>query len=189
MNFFKYILFFSFIIFLTACNNKIEANMSEPMANFEFTTQNNETLRLDDLKNNWWIANLTYTNCRTVCPRTTANMVDLQNRMQKVGLHTHIVSFSIDPSHDTPDILKKYAEEYNADQDTWDFLTGYDFETIQKISEETFKAILQEGAVGQKTHSYAFYLIDPDGIIVKKYNGMSTTELDMLVDDLQTILY
>ncbi|WP_373893738.1 hypothetical protein [Virgibacillus sp. CBA3643] len=75
-----------------------------------------------------------------------------------------------------------------ADLDTWDFLTGYDFETIQDLSENTFKAVLEEGAVGMRSHSYGFYLINPKGDTIKQYSGMSAEELDTLVDDVKTVL-
>ena len=181
-------LFLSTIFFLVACGEKIDTNMSEPMTEFEFTTQNEEKLNLDDLKGEWWIANFMYTNCRTVCPRTTANLVDVQQKLKKDGLTPQIVSFSVDPSYDTPEILKEYANEYDADLETWNFLTGYDFETIQEISEDTFKAVLQEGAAGQRSHGFSFYLINPDGNIIKKYDDMSSDELDILVDDLKIVL-
>jgi|SRR5690625_1294983 len=129
-----------------------------------------------------------YTNCRTICPRTTAHMVDFQKTLSDDGFNPQIVSFSVDPDYDTPEVLKEYASEYDADLDTWSFLTGYDFETIQDISVTSFKAALREGAVGQRSHGYGFYLIDPNGDIVKKYDGMSDDELDDLIEDLKLVL-
>lgn len=184
---FKKILFIFIVIFLVACGNNIDTNMSEPMMDFEFTTQDEKALSLSDLEGEWWIANFIYTNCRTICPRTTAHMADVQQKLKEDGLRPSIVSFSVDPNNDTPEVLKNYAKEYNADLETWTFLTGYDFETIQDISESSFKSVLREGAVGQRSHGYGFYLIDPKGNIVKRYDGMSADELDILVQDLNTI--
>lgn len=175
-------------IFLIACGEDIETNMSEPMMDFEFTNQADETLSLGDLDGDWWIANFMYTNCRTICPRTTAHMVNVQEKLQDDGLKPQIVSFSVDPAHDTPEVLTEYARDYGADLETWSFLTGYDFATISEISETAFNAALREGAVGQRSHGYGFYLINPQGEIVKKYDGMSTDELDILVDDLRVVL-
>lgn len=175
-------------LFLVACGDKIETNMSEAMVDFEFTTQDEEKLGLDDLKDDWWVANFMYTNCRTVCPRTTANLAELQQVLKEDGLHPQIVSFSVEPSYDQPEVLKEYAEGYDADLDTWSFLTGYEFETIKEISEGTFKTVLEEGAVGQRSHGYSFFLVDPDGNIVKKYDGMSADSLDLLMNDLKAVL-
>src|SRR5690625_5292102 len=105
---------------LSACGNEIDTNMSESMVEFEFLTQDNETLSLDDLKGDWWISYFSYTNCRTVCPRTTAHMVDVQNELKENGLYPQIISFNVDPSNDTQEDLKEYADKYGVDLDTWD---------------------------------------------------------------------
>lgn len=179
-----------FFIFLISCDNnaEIETNFSEPMADFEFKTQDEDLLNSNDLKGDWWIANFMYTKCEAVCPITTDRMADIQKTMAESNLTPQIVSFSIDPSNDTPSILKEYANQYDADFESWSFLTGYDFETIKKLSEQTFKSSLAQGAVGQMSHGVNFYLINPDGVIIKEYNGMNTDDLDILIDDLETVL-
>lgn len=184
----KLFLFILIIFFLVGCGNKIDSNMSATMGDFEFITQDEQTLSLEDLKGKWWIANFMYTNCRTICPRTTAHLADVQKKLQIDGLNPHIVSFSVDPSHDTPEVLSEYANEYDADLNSWNFLTGYNFETIQTLSESSFRSALKEGAVGQRSHGYGFYLINPDGEIIKKYDGMSSEELDILIEDVKRIL-
>lgn len=175
-------------IISTACAEKIDTNMSEQMPDFEFTTQDEETVSLEDLKGDWWITYMSYTDCRTVCPQTTANMAGIQADLAENGLTPQIISFSVDPDNDTPEALRQYADDYGVDLDTWDFLTGYDFDTIQKISEETFSAVLSKGAVEQMSHSYMFYLVNPKGEIVKKYDGMATEGPAELIDDIKTVL-
>ncbi|WP_373893770.1 SCO family protein [Virgibacillus sp. CBA3643] len=188
----KHLLILTIFIFLgmllSACGNKIEKNMSEPMAEFSFTTQDEYIISLDDLKDEWWITYFSYTNCRTVCPRTTANMVDVQSELKEDNLHPKIISFNVDPANDTPKDLKEYAEEYGVDLSTWDFLTGYDFETIQEISKNSFHAVLEAGAADQMAHSYMFYLVNPEGEVVKKYDGMSMDELDTLIEDVKIVM-
>lgn len=71
------ILFLFTIVLLVVCSSDIDVNMSETMADFEFTTQDEETLNLEDLKGEWWITNLVFTNCTTICPRTTTNLTDV----------------------------------------------------------------------------------------------------------------
>lgn len=176
------------ILFLSACNKKIETNMSEKIPDFTFTTQDDKPLGLDDLKGDWWIAYFSYTNCITVCPRTTANMVSVQEKLKEEGLQPRIVSFGIDPDYDTPEVLKKYAADFGADLNTMSFLTGYDFETIQDISKNTFLSILEKGALDQRAHSYYFYLVNPDGEIVKRYDGLTATENELLIEDVKTVL-
>ena len=175
-------------VFLAACSNQIETNMSEKLPDFEYTTQDENTLALADLQGDWWISYFSYTHCTTVCPRTTANMVSIQEKLKEEGLTPEIVSFSIDPELDTPEILRGYAKDYGADLNSMTFLTGYDFEDIRNLSVKTFKAVLEKGALGQRSHSFFFYLINPEGEIVKQYNGMSATDNDLLVEDMKTVL-
>lgn len=188
----KHILFLmAFILFgilLSACSNDIDANMSEQMEDFSFTTQDKETLNLDDLKGEWWITYLSYTDCRTVCPRTTSNMVEIQSQLKDDGLQPRIISFSVDPENDEPEYLQEYADDYGVDLSSWDFLTGYDFETIQGLSENVFNAVLEDGGADQMAHSYMFYLVNPEGEVVKKYDGMSINDNKILIEDLKKVL-
>lgn len=186
----KSLLLFRFIllpVLISACGHDIDTNMSEQVANFEFTTQDEESLSLDDLKGDWWIAYFMYTNCTIVCPTTTPNMVSVQNQLNEYGLNPQIVSFSIDPDYDTPDVLRNYANEYGADLDNWHFLTGYEFDDIQELSEDSFKTVLEDGGPEehQYVHSTSFFLINPNGEIIKRYDGMSDEEMDVLVSDLK----
>lgn len=176
------------ISLLTACGGSIETNMSEQMEDFTFITQDEEQLSLADLKGDWWLAYFSYTNCTKVCPRTTANMVAIQNKLQENDLHPHIISFNVDPDNDGPKELQAYAEKHEVDLSSWDFLTGYDFKTIQALSQKAFRSGLEQGAIGQISHSYMFYLIDPDGQVVKQYDGMGKEDFNLLIDDVQTVL-
>lgn len=179
-------------ILISACGNNIETNMSEQVADvdFDFITQDEELLSLDDLKGDWWIAYFMYTNCQVVCPTTTPHMVSVQNQLHEDGLNPHIVSFSIDPGFDTPAVLRNYAHEYGADLDNWYFLTGYEFDDIQKLSRDSFKTVLESGGPEehQFVHSTSFFLINPDGEIIKRYDGMSGEEMDVLVSDLKEVM-
>src|SRR5690606_21997288 len=142
-------------LFLVACEGeKIETNMSEKVGDFEFTTQNNEKLQLDDLKGEWWIADFIFTNCTSVCLPMTSNMAKLQTNIEEAGLGVQLVSFSVDPEFDSPDVLKEYGEEYGADFSSWSFLTGYEFERIKEFSTKSFRSLVVEPPPGsdQVTH-------------------------------------
>jgi len=175
------------MILLTACNKlPIETDMSENVADFSFTTQDNETLSLDDFSGKWWIANFIFTNCETVCLPMTHNMAELQKQLEEKDLAIQFVSFSVDPEYDTPDVLKEYGEEYDANFNSWSFLTGYDFQTIKELSIKSFKAPLQEPEYGddQVTHDVRFFLVSPEGKVVKGYNGVDRENMDEIIDDL-----
>lgn len=177
-------------LFLAGCGEAIETNMNEDMLEFEFTTQDNKTLSLEDLKGNYWIADMIFTNCETVCLPMTANMKLLQDRLKEEGFDDiQLVSFSVDPDYDTPEVLKEYGESYDADFSNWTFLTGYDFETIKEISIKSFKSILAEPPEGddQVTHGTRFFLVDPEGKVIKHYDGVQSGNMESIVNDIRKI--
>lgn len=191
MKYVKGAFFILFILFLGACGAEIESNMPEDstVADFEFTTQDGDTLSLDDLKGEWWIADFIFTNCTTVCIPMTTNMVTLQEMMKEENLDAQLVSFSVDPEVDTPEVLTNYAAGYGADLSNWTFLTGYDFETIKELSLESFYADLrQEPDSDQVSHVVRFYLINPEGEIIKSYSGTNLDEIEAIVEDLKKVL-
>lgn len=151
---------------------------------FTYTNQDGEPFGLSDLEGEIWLADFIFTNCTTVCPPMTANMTTVQKRLEEAGFKIPIVSFSVDPDRDTPDVLAEYADEYGANTETWQFLTGYSFEEIQHFSEDTFKAPLMEPPEGsdQIGHGISFYLIQSDKVI-KSYNGAVDTPIEAIVED------
>jgi len=186
--------FIGILFIFAACsssNPKIETNMSKNVADFEYTNQNNESFGLQDLKGKWWVADFIFTNCTTVCLPMTSNMSRLQDRVKEEGLEgVHFISFSVDPEYDTPDVLTEYAADYEADLNNWTFLTGYDFETIKELSIKSFQSMLQEPMPGddQVMHGTRFYLVNPEGKIIKSYSGVKSDEIDEIFEDLKKVL-
>lgn len=186
---FARLVMFGMILLLTACGtsyDEIEPNMSRSVNDFEFTTESNESLSLEDLKGEWWIADFIFTNCETVCLPMTYHMSELQNRLADNGLDIRLISFSVDPDYDTPEVLTAYAEEYAADLSNWSFLTNYDFQTIKELSIKSFQAALKEPERGsdQVLHDTRFFLVSPEGETIKGYDGLDINSLDEIIDDL-----
>ncbi len=185
------VMFFSLLLLLSACSDKlpIETNMKEKVADFSYTNQDNETVSRDDLAGQWWIADFIFTNCETVCIPMTTNMSALQDDLAEIDIPMQFISFSVDPDYDNPDVLQQYADDYNADLTNWDFLTGYDFETIRKLSIKSFRAPLKAPAYGsdQITHDLRFFLVDPEGNIVKGYEGVDRDTMESVLEDIQTL--
>lgn len=186
----KVILALIIVIFLVACGGQeIETNMSEEIADFEFTTQDNEKLGLNDLEGKWWVADFVFTKCTTVCLPMTSNMSQLQDLLDEEGMDVQLVTFTVDPENDTPEVLKKYAESYDADLSNWSFLTGYDYETIKELSVGSFRSEVQENpGSDQITHGVRFFLVNPDGEVIKNYYGIDMKEVETIVDDLKKVL-
>ncbi|HEX8687515.1 MAG TPA: SCO family protein, partial [Pyrinomonadaceae bacterium] len=94
--------------------------------NHVLLTQDNQPVRFYDdvLKGKVVLINFMFTTCTGVCPPMTANLAKVQNYLgDRVGKDVHIVSISVDPTVDTPEKMKKYAEGFHAGPG-WYFLTG-----------------------------------------------------------------
>ena len=184
------LLAFAVVLLLAACGEEIEKNMSEEVEDFEFTTQDDETLSLNDLKGEWWVADFIFTNCTTVCLPMTTNMSELQNKMEEENLDAQLVSFSVDPEYDSPEVLRAYAEGYQADLSNWSFLTGYDFQTIKDFSVGSFKSVVEAPPEGddQVMHGTSFFLVNPEGEVIKRYSGIESEEMDNIIQDLKIAL-
>lgn len=170
--------------------DKIESNMDETVTDFEFINQDEETVSLDDLKGEYWIADLVFTNCTTVCIPMTSNMKVLQDEMIEEDLtNIELISFSVDPDYDTPGVFRDYAEEYDVSLDNWSFLTGYEFDEIKEISIKTFRSMLQEPQPGddQITHGTRFFLINPEGVVIKSYDGVNGRVAEEIIEDLKKL--
>lgn len=188
----RYFILIILALFLAACGKgEIESNMPEKQVeDFEFTTQDNETLSLEDLKGQWWVADFIFTNCTTVCLPMTSNMVQLQSKLKEENLEeVQLVSFTVDPEVDSPEVLKEYAEGYQADLSNWTFLTGYDFETIKDFSYNSFMSMLAKTPDSdQVQHTIRFFLVNPDGVIIKSYLGDQYEQMDVIIEDLKKVL-
>ena len=127
---------------------------------------------LQDLSDEIWIFDMIFTNCETVCLLMTANIAKLQKMAQKEKVKVHFISFSVDPLIDTPEKLKDYALQYDADISNWDLLTGYSEEDIKRIAKSVKTLAEKPSGTNQVTHSTKFFLVNKDGVAVKGYDGV-----------------
>jgi len=186
-----YISIVMFAFLLVGCGQVkgIPDSTSWEVGDFIFKNQNEETVSLDDLKGKVWVADFIFTNCNTVCLPMTANMSKLQMELKEQGIEgVELVSFSVDPTVDTPAVLKEYGDDYRADYSNWQFLTGYSQETIQQFAKESFHttAVKPENEE-QVIHGTSFFLVSSDGVVVKSYNGVSEFPLDELIKHIKIL--
>jgi protein SCO1 len=178
-------------ILLAGCSNSdFQAETDYEIADFSYTNQNNEKVSLKDLEGKVWIADFIFTNCETVCPPMTYNLTKLQKELKKAGVEDYkIVSFSVDPEHDKPQVLKDYLSKYEADASKWEMLTGYQFEEIKEFAEHSFKSIVADDPKSdQVIHGTSFYLVNQEGIVVKSYSGNSDVPYDEITADMKALV-
>ncbi|MCL6626819.1 MAG: SCO family protein [Alicyclobacillus shizuokensis] len=150
-----------------------QVNLNWQVPHFRDTDEQGQPFSLSDLRGKVWMADFMFTNCTSVCPLTTAHMAKLQRRLRQAGVDAQLVSFTVDPSHDTPQRLRTYAAKYRADLTNWHFLTGYSSQSITRFARDGFKAVIESiPKSNQYTHSTEFYLVGPDGKVVHVYDGL-----------------
>lgn len=184
------LLFLGLILLLAACGEKdYNGDFSYEVSDFSYTNQNNEQFDSGELEGKFWIADFIFTNCETVCPNMTSNMVDLQKMLKDEGLEdVEFVSFSVDPEHDTPEKLKEYAASRGASFDNWNLLTGYEFQEIKELSIKSFKTMLEEAPDSdQMIHGINFFVVTPEGNAIKKFNGTQPAEMENIVQYLKEV--
>lgn len=176
-------------VFLSSCGtSKIENPLNYDVQSFSFQNQDGKAVSLESLNGQVWVADFIFTNCKTICPPMTSHMAELQKQMEEENLQARIVSFSVDPENDTPEKLKKFADNYPLSFQNWDFLTGYSQEEIEKFALKSFKSIVKKPEdEDQVIHQSSFYLVDQNGKVVKDYDGAKNTPYDEIIADIKTL--
>jgi protein SCO1/2 len=157
---------------------------------FSLTERSGKKITLADLRGKIWIADFIYTTCTDTCPLQSAEMSKLQDELGAQNIQ--LVSFSVDPDHDTPSVLTAYAGRFKADHERWFFLTG-DKEQISNLIEAGFHlsaAPLKQSGTESTVflHSPRFVLIDKNAVIRGYYDSRERDALARLKSDTRTLL-
>jgi cytochrome oxidase Cu insertion factor (SCO1/SenC/PrrC family) len=129
---------------------------------FALTDQNGQTVTNADFRGKIWIADFIFTRCAGPCPLMTARMLEMQKALVKTP-EVKLVSVTVDPEYDTPEVLKAYAEANFANPERWKFLTG-DKAVIEKLVTEGFMQHLSEEG-GEPVHGTMFLIVDGNGMV------------------------
>jgi protein SCO1/2 len=151
------------------------------------TVDGTSPLDLRSLRGRVWIADFVYTSCAGPCPLLTANMALLQKRLPKsIGL----LSFTVDPDHDSPEVLAVYARKFGADPQRWFFVAG-DKPALMKLFRDGFQISVAENAAAEPgqnvAHTTKFALLDGEGGIRGYYDGDDDAALEKLAADAERL--
>ena len=135
---------------------------------FDLTDHNGQPITNKQLLGNVWIADFIFTNCAGPCPLMTLKMSELQKSVNRPDVK--LVSFTVDPERDTPDVLKEYGRRYDAVDSRWSFVTG---KTDAMYNVARGMKIAAQAATDDQPiiHSDRFLLIDRKGHIVGYYRN------------------
>lgn len=154
---------------------------------FQLTNQDGQPFGSTQLVGKIWIADFIFTSCPGPCPMVSSRMSELQKPLEKTDVH--LVSFTVDPEKDTPDVLRGYAEKLNAQASRWDFLTGSKA-TIYDLSKNGFKLAVSDGSeeAGVPVHSTRVVLVDRHGEIRGYYEATAADAVTKLIADTNHLL-
>ncbi len=176
----------------TACRRGGAAPLPElgPVGDFSLVDQEGRPVTAARFAGKPYVAAFMFTRCPSVCPRMTARMKQVQARARDRGQTLQLVSFSVDPEHDTPAVLRQYAADHGVELSHWTFLTG-DAAQIKRAALEGFKLAL-EGQVDPSKdhfgllHSSFLVLVDGAGRLRGYYRTTDDT-IDQLLSDLERL--
>jgi protein SCO1/2 len=155
--------------------------------NFQLMNQEGQPFGSAQLAGKIWIADFIYTSCPGPCPMISTRMSELQKPLEKTDVH--LVSFSVDPTRDTPEVLRSYAEKLHTEPKRWDFLTGPK-SAIYDLSRNGFKLAVSDGSkeAGIPVHSTRMVLVDRRGEIRGYYEATEADTVTKLLADTSHLL-
>jgi protein SCO1/2/putative membrane protein len=156
------------------------------LGSFRLVERSGETLGDQDLADRVWIASFIFTRCPASCPKISATMRSLQDRLTTSDIR--LVSISVDPQRDTPEVLSEYARTYGADPDRWSFLTGSRDEIYELILKRFLlpvsEATAEELAGGSEAilHSDRLVLVDRGNRVAGYYSSNDADAIKELIE-------
>jgi protein SCO1 len=141
---------------------------------FELTERSGQTVSSKELLGEPYIACFFFSTCPGTCTRQSNQMQLLQNKLK--GKPIKLVSITVDPEIDTPEVLTEYADRFQAIPGKWLFLTG-PLEYIVRVGAEKFFL----GGVEKRGHPDRFCLVNAEGDLVGSYYWPEQSERDLLV--------
>ncbi len=155
----------------------------------DFRLLNQDSVFIDNrtFDNGVYIANFFFTHCPSICPTMQRNLLKVYEKY-KGDERVRFLSHSIDFRYDSPSVLKTYAEKLGVTNDQWQFVTGSKAE-IYGLSDSYMVYTKEDAAVpGGYDHSGHFLLVDQSRHIRGAYDGTDEAQLELLFDDLATLL-
>jgi cytochrome oxidase Cu insertion factor (SCO1/SenC/PrrC family) len=166
--------------------------LADPPA-FELRDQNGAPFTRVDLVGHVTVAGFVFTRCQSSCPAITLRMRGIQDQTASIGDRVQLLSFSVDPDHDTPAVLAEYARKAGADPHRWRFLTGRPDE-VRRVINAALKLTMERDGTTQPNgapaviHSDHLALFDRQGRVRGYYSSTDPDRLAHLHDDLTRLL-
>ena len=154
---------------------------------FSFVNQYNETITQKTIENKIYVADFFFATCQSICPQMSSQLVHVQKAFAKDD-SVLILSHTVNPLHDTVEVLNGYADSYGAQKNKWHFLTGNKKE-IYAIAKDGYliNALEDDGTAEGFLHSELFLLIDKHKRIRGMYDGTDSVAVAKLITDIKLL--
>lgn len=188
------VLIVSFVLFILSLSALIGAwyvvdSRSEPLPvmgevpDFEFINTDIEQISKKDLEGKVWVADFIFTTCGGICPKMSENLAWI-HRSYLLEKDVRLVSVTVNPDYDSPQVMKEYAGKYGADTGAWHFLTGPK-ETVLNLAYKGFKLGGEDDPI---FHSPKMVLVDRKSRIRGYYDGTDKEEVRKLFKDIARLI-
>ncbi len=157
------------------------------LPDFSFTREDGSAWGSAQLRGHPFVANFIFTRCPTICPAFTRKMARVQKDTEPFGPGLQLVSFSVDPTYDTPERLAEYAKKHGANPARWSFLTG-DYNRLKDTVVNSFKIAMGRESMDEADvlgifHGNHFVLVDGAGQIRGYYESADDEAFERLLRD------
>jgi len=142
---------------------------------FAMTTSTGQSFGLSEMQGKICIISFMFTSCRSICPTTQKNMAELYRAFASSD-KVQLISISVDPDHDTPEVLKAYAGNWGVNDDRWVFLRA----PLAEVATFCEKGLMLPAEDLPGGHTAHFTLIDQTGHIRGYYDGMDDAAMKLL---------
>lgn len=164
-----------------------DSKKKQRIGNFSLINQNNDTVTQDYYKDKIYVADFFFTTCQTICPIMTGHMLEIQQKLKNDPADIKLLSHSVIPTYDTPEVLKEYALKKGVDDNRWNLVTGSQKE-IFTLARKHYLAV--EDIPGTEddldmVHTENFMLIDKKGYIRGYYDGTDPEEIERLLEEIE----
>ncbi len=170
------------MIGITACGASHRLEYLGQAPNFELTSQTGQKVTLADLRGKVWVADTFFTTCTGPCPLMSAKLQKIEREVRALA-KVRVVSFTVDPEHDTQKAMLEYSGHFHAEPDKWFFLTG----TQAALNRVAMDGLHLSKVDGSLDHSTEFVLVDADTIIRGYYYPFEKDQFQRLIDDVRSL--
>ena len=157
------------------------------LADVQLPSQLGRLISQKDFSSGVHVASFFYTTCPGACPSVNGQLARVQEKFRH-DPRVKLVSYTVNPAHDSAGVLERYAEQYGAIAGKWFFLTG-DKTTLYRLITEEFRLAPPTGTAPGIVHSQNLYLVDRDKRVRGIYDGTKSRDVDRLMTEINVLLY